>query len=447
MKTTCAVLILISSVVCSWAEPIGESSIPTGPSHSVSGSSLTTTVSSGLTGPISLAEDEGWPQPTVYQLNPEYVEAMHLTKEQERALSAYMPGFKQWTLTDYPAAIKYYSYAKNSLPYIVKGDFDGNGKADLVVACHVGDENILLAIMDASTGYSVLPILTYTKKPNLDVVYILEKGTIFSLDNDYDEGKEEALSQDAIQLAQIGSNAVSFGGRSVAHTLLRYKEELEEVHPIIISSRTPSTYKSEYSKMLALPPAMEKFLYAYDKDFKIWTLQDYPAYFTTTYPNSAKSLPYVVKGDFNGDGIDDTVVAGHNKDGNRIVTLLSDATGYSVRGGGDDCYLETRKLGKQISYMPSYMLGIQDAGLKVNFEKRSDLTLTLCTDSYSFQAIASCSTISNEAIKNGGIGVVYGDWHKVEEAPRFSGFVKSFYRSDGLPLRLIRPPSAQKAGN
>lgn len=444
MKATCVALIVIASTVCSWAESKAESSILAAPGKNVSNVNSTAAVPSGLGEPSSRAEEVGWPAPPVYELKPEYIEAMRLTKEQEKTLYAYMPGFNLWTMADYPAAIKYYSYTINSLPYIVKGDFDGNGKYDLVLAGHVNDENMLLAIMSDSTGYYVLPILTYTNSPDLDVLYILRKGTIFSLDNDSDDCKEETLSQDAIQLAQISSNAISFNGRSSAQALLRFKEELVSVHPLSNSYTMPSPFKSKYLKNLSLTPIMKKFVHAYDKHFKTWALNDYPAYITEAYHYSAKSLPYAVKGDFNGDGLEDMVIAGHNNDGNRIVTLLSNATGYLVGGGGDNCYLETRKLGKQIPYMPSYVLKLHGIGLKVAYENRSDLPVILNTESYSFQTFAGCS--NNVATKNGDSIIAYGDWHKVEETPGFSGFVKNFYRSDGLPLRLIRPPSSQGTG-
>ena len=186
---------------------------------------------------------------------------------------------------------------------------------------------------------------------------------------------------------------------------------------------------------------MERAVSAYDKNFKIWGLRDYPAYITEAYPYSARSLPYAVKGDFNGDGVDDMVIAGHNNVGNSVITLLSNTTGYFVREGGDRCYLETSKLGKQIPYMPSEVLRIHEKGLEVPYYNQNKLTMTLDTEVYSIQTIASCST------EDGNSGTIYGDWHKIVDTPDFFGHVKDFYTTDYHFLRLIKPSVPQRAGN
>jgi len=444
-----ALSIIAASVIYSRAGIVPKGSALGASGQNLSISSFTLVVSS-LGSPISWAEEEGWPEPPVYELQPEHIEALRLTKEQEEALRNYMPDFTPWTIADYPTVIKHYPYSRSQLPYIVRGDFDGNGRFDLIIAGRNKGGNKILAIMSRNSGYYVHPLYSWnmhgtSKEPYLYALFLLRKGITFALDGEGGEedepGAEEVMRQDGIQLAQMGANSASFTGRSEARTLFRYKEEITGIYPIAVSSTAASIFKPDYLGTLVLPPAMEKAVSDYDKNFKIWNLRDYPVYITEAYPYSVRSLPYAVKGDFNGDGVDDMVIAGHNNVGNSVITLLSNTTGYFVREGGDRCYLETSKLGKQIPYMPSEVLRIHEKGLEVPYYNQNKLTMTLDTEVYSIQTIASCST------EDGNSGTIYGDWHKIVDTPDFFGHVKDFYTTDYHFLRLIKPSVPQRAGN
>lgn len=91
-----------------------------------------------------------------------------------------------------------------------------------------------------------------------------------------------------------------------------------------------SPFKPEYAEGVKPSSAMAAALKAYNPDFVPWTIADFPPKRIEHYPYSANSLPYAVKGDFNGDGITDLALAGHDKTKNRTVVLLSvSASSYS----------------------------------------------------------------------------------------------------------------------
>lgn len=116
-------------------------------------------------------------------------------------------------------------------------------------------------------------------------------------------------------------------------------------------------------KDITLPDVIVKALAAYDPEFYIWTLVAYPPEKLTQYPYSAKSMPYAVFGDYNGDGREDMVLAGHNKDANIIVALLSTGTGYHVVEVQETPgYSMAREQGKALPYTADGILLFQRKG-------------------------------------------------------------------------------------
>jgi len=112
-----------------------------------------------------------------------------------------------------------------------------------------------------------------------------------------------------------------------------------------------------------LPDVIVKALAAYDPEFYIWTLVAYPPEKLTQYPYSAKSMPYAVSGDYNGDGKEDMVLAGHNKDANIIVALISTGTGYHVvEVQVTPGYSMAREQGKALPYTADGILLFQRKG-------------------------------------------------------------------------------------
>lgn len=92
---------------------------------------------------------------------------------------------------------------------------------------------------------------------------------------------------------------------------------------------------------IQLPPVFTAILQERLPAFRLWRNADYPESALAGYPYSAGSFPYVVRADFNGDGAEDVVLAGHNGKADVVFALVSDGTSYHLvdvrsRVGGAD---------------------------------------------------------------------------------------------------------------
>lgn len=137
------------------------------------------------------------------------------------------------------------------------------------------------------------------------------------------------------------------------------------IQAIAIPSPAPATPPaiSGNIKDKTLPNAVIMALATHDPEFHAWTLAAYPPEKLTQYPYSEKSMPYAVSGDYNGDGKEDMVLAGHNKDANIIVALISTGTGYHVvEVQKTPCYSMARKQGKDLPYTADGILLFQRKG-------------------------------------------------------------------------------------
>ena len=83
------------------------------------------------------------------------------------------------------------------------------------------------------------------------------------------------------------------------------------------------------------------------------------------YPYAANSLPYAVKGDFNGDGIPDMVLAGHDNDANITVVLMSSGTTYyPITIGHSNIYETARKYGVTLKIQPTELLILKPRNMR-----------------------------------------------------------------------------------
>lgn len=94
--------------------------------------------------------------------------------------------------------------------------------------------------------------------------------------------------------------------------------------------------------VLVLTAPMEAALRAFDPEFRVRRLSDYPPYMwrpgCTWSPECARGLyrlkpreaPFAVVGDFNGDGILDAVIDGDNRESGRRIVVLSNRQTLSV---------------------------------------------------------------------------------------------------------------------
>jgi hypothetical protein len=418
------------------------------PSVSANSAVVSTTV------PVALPGGEGsgdaWPEPSDHEMKQEYLAALQLNKQQEQAIRDYNPDFKMYTLTDYPQGIMHYPFNKRELPYIIKGDFDGKGKTCFAIAGHIKNTNALLALMPRGTDYYVLPIRIYnpTGPQVMYVLHLFRHDVKFTLSGDT-EGEETSLTHDGIALLEPfieNPLRASYLTLESADTIFWYEEGFKGISPSKMGSEQPSPFKPEYTDALALAPAMKEALTAYNKDFKIWTLADYSPEELEQYHYSEKSLPYAVRGDFNNDGMDDIVVAGHDNDRNLVLALISNTTGYTVMDVSrprESCYLETRKIGRQIPYKPSAILEIHGKGLEY---RSNGNNLVMDSESFSINTIRYCS-VEKYGEDN---PIHYSDWRENDaitpwQYSRYSfyGYSKEFQDADGA-LRLVWPAKTKK---
>ena len=163
---------------------------------------------------------------------------------------------------------------------------------------------------------------------------------------------------------------------------------------IVVSAVPPplppdSQLKPQYLKAMQLSEPMKAALKKYDADFAVWALTDYPQKRIEHYPYAANSLPYAVKGDFNGDGIDDMALTGHDKNANLVIVLLSTATvGYYVTEIEHyDCYDMARKHGKNPPYTPTVLLVFKPKGMKFFFSDMAAKAEPLKYDGIKIKAV------------------------------------------------------------
>lgn len=77
---------------------------------------------------------------------------------------------------------------------------------------------------------------------------------------------------------------------------------------------------------LDLPPGVEDALDRYNRDFEMWSADDYRGRLAE-YDFSPRQTPWAVVGDFNGDGIEDVAIAGRDDRDALVVLILSTGRG------------------------------------------------------------------------------------------------------------------------
>ncbi|MDA8130012.1 MAG: hypothetical protein M0011_00760 [Elusimicrobia bacterium] len=92
---------------------------------------------------------------------------------------------------------------------------------------------------------------------------------------------------------------------------------------------------------IPLPAKLKAILQERLPALRLWRNADYPAPALSGYPFSAGSFPYAVRADFNGDGVEDAVLSGHDGKADVVLALVSDGTSYQLvdvrsRLGGTD---------------------------------------------------------------------------------------------------------------
>ncbi|MFA6583064.1 MAG: hypothetical protein WCS77_02100 [Elusimicrobiaceae bacterium] len=388
------------------------------------------------------------PDPPDRELKPEYIKTLTINEAQKNALRKYSPDFKVWTMANYSKGIEHYPFSKNELPYIIKGDFTGEGKESFVVAGHTKDRNVIVAIIPRGSGYYALPVQEVYKAEQPDYIRLVRRG--LGLKICYEENCDKlVMPHDGIAAFSNSFNKNLYWDFFItnAERIYVYEKEFKYLHNVSPGLLPPSELKSEYFDELKLPRALEKIVTVHNKNFKMWGLEDYSAEELKNYHYSAKSLPFIVKGDFNDDGIDDVVVAGHDNDRNIVLALLSSPTGYMVQDvsypcsnwicPGEMCYLESGKKGKQLPYKPSAIVEIYEKGLQ--YDADDVFRITLDSGSFGIKAIRHCSEIVADSVEMGIQHIEYGDWRANDPAKDYIyyGYRKEFKAFGGNSIELI----------
>jgi len=104
---------------------------------------------------LDFAADE---EPSVGMAGNERV--LNLGKEQRMAIRGYNPDFQIRRQADYlPSLLKQYPFSNRQLPFAVIGDFNGDGRNDVVLQGHDKTNELLIAVLSSSSGPSVMEIM------------------------------------------------------------------------------------------------------------------------------------------------------------------------------------------------------------------------------------------------------------------------------------------------
>ena len=132
------------------------------------------------------------------------------------------------------------------------------------------------------------------------------------------------------------------------------------------------------------------------------------------YPYAANSLPYAVKGDFNGDGIPDMVLSGHDNDANIIVVLMSlGTTYYPITIDHTNIYETARKYDITLKIQPTELLILKKRGQQCNIgDDNGPDYVTLVSDGFAKKIIdwLNCNSKDDCGFAGNYNGLVLYQW-------------------------------------
>jgi hypothetical protein len=96
-------------------------------------------------------------EPSIGMAENEYV--LNLAKEQKEAIKGYNPAFQIRRQADYlPSLVNGYLFSNHQLPFAVIGDFNGDGRRDVVLQGHDNKSELIIAILSSKGGPAVMEI-------------------------------------------------------------------------------------------------------------------------------------------------------------------------------------------------------------------------------------------------------------------------------------------------
>jgi len=97
-------------------------------------------------------------EPSISLAGDEFV--LNLTKDQKTAIRIYNPEFQIRKQADYlPSLLKQYLFSNRQLPYAVIGDFNGDGRKDVVLQGCDKTSDLLIAVLSSNSGPGVMEIM------------------------------------------------------------------------------------------------------------------------------------------------------------------------------------------------------------------------------------------------------------------------------------------------
>lgn len=141
-----------------------------------------------------------------------------------------------------------------------------------------------------------------------------------------------------------------------------------------------------------LPDKMASTLKAFDPDFSVREMSDYPTWWTDIYEFNQFYAPFAIVGDFNGDYRLDVILDGDSSTNNKTIALLSDETRIEIlvlRDKRIPVLLEVDlKEGRKTPYFPERSDQRSDLGIVFykettgNFDSQTKEILRLINDGF-----------------------------------------------------------------
>lgn len=379
-KTILMLFLIGAAAQAASAQWVGADGPPVEPSHKnvafLGEDTNTTTVPSVPSTHVEVY-GEGWDTPPVYAATQERIAALKLNEKQEAVLKAEFPDFVPWTLADYGNSVKYYPFSKRQQPYAISWDYDGRGNFATVITGHIADKriygnNYIVVLRPYKDSYKVVKWNTETGLTGIPALRLVKNGAIARVDQNCDAPLAKELWHTGFADMDITISTKSPPNEwlqsDVTNAVVYYHEGVFGVGNAQIVGLKPSSpvvFHEKFLKDVAPSADMINALREYDKDFTIWDDADYPREAVSSYRYSGNSMPYAIKHDLSGDGVDDMVVAGHNNDSNVLLELISGTSGYHVRsiGESEPCYGWARKRGETLTLRPSHVLSLHKKGM------------------------------------------------------------------------------------
>lgn len=365
--------IMLALTPCASAQWVGSDAPPVEQAQKqivTLGSDKTTSGVPGEPSAVVTVKGEGWGTPPIYTVKQSQIAALKLNKDQEAILKADFPAFIPWTMADYRSRVKYYPYSKLQLPYAVRWDFNDKNNPALAIAGHDSENNYIVILRPEKGGYKLIKWRTYAQYPEeMPVLRLLNKGSVIRVNQSCDPTymKEIWHAGFADMKVYISTDypPEEWFQSDSANGIVYYHEGLFPVESGQITGLRPDgpvAFAEKYLKNILLTTDMKKALAKYNKDFVVWKNRDYPKSTVSGYRYSSISLPYAIKHDLNGDGVDDMVLAGHDNDSNMVLELLSGTSGYFVRSVTiEPCYRSARERKETLEPRPSHVLALHRA--------------------------------------------------------------------------------------